>query len=82
MKQTTTLSKDAILIAKKSGILDKIYGQEVNKLIRKKYTASEEFALLWAFKNGEKAAEVAAFIAYRDECKAKVSEIVAALLAE
>ncbi len=79
MKQSTTLTRETVILAKKSGILDKIYGEEVNRLIRKKYTASEEIALLWASQNGEKAEEVAAFIAYRNECKETAKKTIAEL---
>jgi len=79
INQSTELTKEMIILAKKSGILDKIYGEEVNRLIRKKYTASEEFALIWASTTGEKAEEVAAFIAYREECKKTVSDLIAKL---
>ena len=80
MIQSTQITEKMVKHAEKNGVLDKVYGQEVNRLVRLKYSSSEEFALMWAAQNGEKADEVAAFKAYRDECKKEARALIDKLL--
>lgn len=76
MKQNTELTEKMVKLAEKNGLLEEIYGQEVNRLLRLKYPLSDELALLWASQNGEKADEVSAFYTYREECKVKAREAI------
>lgn len=82
MIQSNELTAKMVKLAEKNGVLDKVYGAEVNRLVRLKYSSSEEFALVWASQSGEKTAEVAAFKAYRNECKEKARATINALLNE
>lgn len=54
-------------LAEKAGKLDKIYGQQVNKLIRKRYTAADEIAILR--QRDEKPDEYAEYCAFAEACK-------------
>lgn len=57
------------LIAEKNGTLARVYGQEVNKLIRMRYSLSDELAILR--KRIEKPEEFEAYNVFVEECKAK-----------
>ena len=65
-----------IKLARANGTLDKIYGQEVNKLIRRKYSESEELAIMRHKLASAKAhsKEWAEYNAYCEKCKADVRE--------
>lgn len=80
MKQYNTLTAKTVKLAEKSGILDKIRGEEINRLIREKYTASEEMAIHRHFLKGEGAAEFNEYNAYCEECKKIVTETIERLL--
>ena len=54
-------------IAEMNGTLDAIYEREVNRLIRAKYSLSNEMAILR--QRDEKHEEFAAYCAYAEECK-------------
>ena len=56
-------------IAEKNGTLSKHYGDLVNEKIRRKYSTSEELAMLR--QRDEKPDEYAAYNAYVEECKAE-----------
>ena len=56
-------------IALKNGTLDRLYAQEVGKLLRERYTISDEFAILR--QRDEKPEEFAAYNAFAEECKRK-----------
>lgn len=60
-------------LAKLNGTLEAIYGQMVDMCIRKKYTASEEFAILR--QRDEKPEDWATYNAYCEECKAEVKKM-------
>lgn len=59
-------------IAERNGVLEKIYAQKVNKLIRNRYSTADEFAILR--QRSEKPEEWAAYNAYCEECKKKAKE--------
>ena len=77
--QSTKLTKEMIELAEKSGTLDKIYGQEVNRLIRLRYSQSEENAIYRHKLNGSGNDEFAAFDAYCEECKRTVAATIETL---
>lgn len=54
-------------LAKLNGTLDAIYAQEVNTLIRKRYTTADELAILR--QRDEKPDEFLAYTSYAEECK-------------
>lgn len=64
-------------IAERNNILDKLYAQEVNRLIRERYTDADEFAILR--QANEKPEEWAAYNAFCEECKKKAREIMEAV---
>lgn len=80
--QSTTLTKDAVELAEKNGTLEKLYGIEVNRLIRLRYSQSEENAIFRHKLNGSGDEEFATFNAFCEECKAKVDEHIARLKTE
>lgn len=71
------MTNNQIKLAHKNGTIAMLYEQEVNKLIRQRYTISNEFAIL-----RKKDTEPAAFLSYNtfaEECKAKVKAQINAL---
>ena len=54
-------------LAKLNDVTDKVYGQEVNKRIRKRYTVTDEIAILR--QRDEKPDEFAEYNAFVEECK-------------
>ena len=56
-------------IFEKNGVLDKVYGQEVSRLIRERYSLDEEFAI--SRQRDTKPEEWAEFNAYCEQCKAE-----------
>ena len=54
-------------LAEMNGITSAVYGQEVDKLIRKRYTLADELAILR--QRDEKPDEFAEYTAYAEECK-------------
>lgn len=61
-------------LAEKNGTTSAVYGQEVNRLIRERYTMADELAILR--QRDEKPEEYAAYNAYCEECKIKAKAIV------
>ena len=59
-------------IAEKNGTTSAVYGQEVNRLIRERYTMADELAILR--QRDEKPEEYEAYCVYAEECKAKVKQ--------
>ena len=82
MTQITKLTKAKVMLAKANGILDKVYGEEVNRLIRIRYSQHEENAIYRHKLNGTDLDEFEKFNAYCEECKAKANEIIDSLLSE
>lgn len=80
IKQSTEITKEMVECAQLNGTLDKIYGQEVNRLIRQKYTASEEMAIYRHKLNGTGAGEFAEFNAYCENCKIQATATIESLL--
>lgn len=80
IKQSTKLTKEKVLLAQENGCLDKVYGDEVNRLIRKRYSKSEELAIYRHMFNGAGETEFAEFNAYVEECKAKAQATIDSLL--
>lgn len=63
-----------IKLSKANGTLDKLYGQEVEKRIRKRYTLNDELAI--QRQRNTKKAEFNEYNAYCEECKAQVKELL------
>lgn len=61
-----------INLAKLNGVTAEVYEQEVNRLIRKRYSLSNELAILR--QRDEKPEEFAEFTAYAEECKAQAKK--------
>ena len=59
-------------LSKLNGVSSEVYGQMVERLIRKRYTLSEELAILR--QRDDKPEEFAAYNAYAEECKKKAKE--------
>ena len=59
-------------VAERNNILDKIYAQRVNRLIRERYSDADEFAILR--QANEKPEEWAEYNAFCEECKKKAKE--------
>lgn len=57
-----------IRLAKLNGKTEAVYKKEVNRLIRARYSLSDEFAILR--QRDEKPDEFAEYCAYAEECKA------------
>ena len=64
-------------IAKASGTLDLLRGDEISRLIRTKYPLSAQIAIL--MDRDSKPSEYAEYQAFRAECKAKVDAEMGAL---
>lgn len=62
------------LMFEKAGVLDKVYGQEVSRLIRERYSLDEELAL--QRQRYEKPEEWAEFNAYCEQCKAEAKKAI------
>lgn len=56
-----------IKLTKKNGVLDEVYGQEVERLIRRRYSLGAELAL--GRQKDKKPEEFAKYDAYCEECK-------------
>ena len=70
------MNEREIKLARANGTLDKVYGQEVNKLVRQRYSESEELAIMRhklasAKAHSEEWAEYNSFV---EECKAQVKQ--------
>lgn len=61
-------------LAELNGVTAEIYEQEVNRLIRKRYTLSQELAILR--QRDEKPEEWQAYNAYCEECKAAAKAVI------
>lgn len=59
-------------MAELNGTKTALYGQEVNRLIRERYSLSEELSILR--KREEAPEEFAAYNAFAEECKKKAKE--------
>ena len=68
------MTKKELKLAKLNGTLDMMYGEEVNALIRKKYSLSQELAIMR--QKDEKPEEWDAYNAYCEECKATAKAAV------
>ena len=64
------MNKTEIRLAKLNGTLENDYAERVNKLIRRKYSISDELAILR--QRDTKPEEFAVYNAYVEECKATV----------
>ena len=80
--QHTTLSVEMVELAIANGTLDELYGQEVNRLIRLRYSQSQENAIYRHKLNGSGDEEFAVFDAYCEECKVAAKATIAKLKAE
>lgn len=80
MKQNGELTAKLVRQAQLNGVLDKIYNQEVNRLIRTKYTQSEELAIHRHYLLGNGGAEFSAYNAFCEECKVKARATIETLL--
>lgn len=63
-----------IKLAKKNGVLDEVYGQEVERLIRRRYSLSNELSL--SRQRDKKPEEWEAYNSYCEQCKAEAKKIV------
>ena len=61
-------------LAKLNGVTNEVYGQEVDRLIRKRYTLSQELAIMR--QRDTKPEEWEAYNAYCEECKAEAKREV------
>ncbi len=61
-------------LAKLNGVTNEVYEQEVDRLIRKRYTLSQELSILR--QRDEKPEEWEAYNAYCEECKAEAKREV------
>lgn len=68
------MTKSEKELFERNGLLDDIYGQEVNRLIRARYSLSDELAILR--QRDEKPEEFAEYTAYAEECKRRAKEMV------
>lgn len=63
-----------IKLANPNGTQGKVYAKLVNRLIRKRYSLSQELAIIR--QRDDKPEEFAAYNAYAEECKAEAKAIV------
>ena len=56
-----------IRLAEKNGVLDEVYGQEVERLVRRRYNVSQELAVIR--QRDKKPEEFSAYDEYVEECK-------------
>lgn len=68
------MTQREIEIAKKNGVIDKLYPQLVQKLINEKYSIYDELAI--QRQRNTKRAEFNEYNAFCEECKAKAKEIL------
>ena len=68
------MTKTKKLLSRANATEEKEYGARVNRLLRQKYSLSDELAILR--QRDEKPEEYAAYNAYCEECKAKAKAIV------
>lgn len=68
------LTERQIRLAKKNGTIDRIYADTVNALIRRKYTISDELAILR--KRDENPEEFSAYNLYAEQCKLEVKTLI------
>ena len=80
MMQSNTLTAKTVKLAEQNGVLDKIFGEEVNRMIRKRYTASEEIAIHRHFLNEKNIDEFNEYNSFCEECKNKVRAQIERLL--
>lgn len=80
MIQSNKLTAKMVKLAEKNGWLDKIYGAEVNRLIREKYTLSDEMAIHRHYLQGVKQEEFTQYNAYCEKCKADARATINELL--
>ena len=82
IKQSSKLTSKLVRQAQLNGALDKIYNQEVNRLIRTKYTQSDELAIHRHRFMEKNEAEFAEYNDFCEECKVQARAIIDALLNE
>ena len=80
--QSENLNEKTIKMAHKSGDLEALRGQEINRRIREKYSASDELAIHRHYLNGKGESEFTEYNAYCEKCKAEVTDFIAATLGE
>ena len=80
MKQSEKLTAKMVKLAEKSGVLDKVYSAEVNRLIRAKYSTSDEMAIHRHFLQGEKQAEFNEYNSFCEKCKEEARALIDKLL--
>ena len=80
--QSAKLTKEMVEHAARNGDLEELRGQEINRLIRLRYSQSNENAIFRHKFNGTGDEEFAIFDAYCEECKDQVDEDMAKLKAE
>lgn len=66
------ISKIKKILAKKEGVWEQVRAEEINALIRERYSISDELAILR--QRDTKPEEFAEYNAFVEECKAKVNE--------
>jgi hypothetical protein len=82
ISQSTALTKEIVELAEKTGTLEAIYGQEVNRLIRLEVSQSEENAIYRHKLNGTGDEEFEKFDAFCERCKVTASEVITKYLNE
>ena len=82
MRQSNQLTSKFVKQAQLNGVLDKIYNQEVNRLIRTKYSQSEELAIHRHHFEKQNEAEWDAYNAFCEECKVQARTTIDVLLNE
>ena len=68
------MTKQQIALARKNGTIDALYEQMVDKLIRKRYSVSNEFAILR--QKDTKPADFATYNRYVESCKVEARTIL------
>ena len=76
ISQSTKLTKEMVEMAIKTNDLDSIYGQEVNRLIRLRYSQSEENAIYRHKLNGTGDDEFEVFNTYCEQCKVDARKLI------
>lgn len=67
--QTTQLTREMVEHAEMNGTLDELHGQEVNRLVRLRYSSSQEYAIHRKKLRGTGDEKFAKYDAYIEECK-------------
>lgn len=80
--QSIILTKEMVELAERNGTLDALYGQEVNRLIRLKYTQSDENAIHRHKLKGTGDEEFEIFDAYCEECEVTAKATIDRLKAQ